>query len=134
SAQHRAKYLRLPGQQVVKSVLLSGPSGYILAILPATHQVDTRRLSEQLGGPVRLANDGEVAEVFSDCEWGVVSPFGKCYGLPTLLDDAIAADAAIVLETHSQFEAVRLLCRDYERLEKPRRLSFSRRVPDRARK
>jgi Ala-tRNA(Pro) deacylase len=133
SAQKRAKYLRLPGQQVAKSVLLSGPSGYLLAVLPATHRVDTRRLSEQLGGPVRLADDGEIANVFRDCEWGVVSPFGKRYGLDTLLDDGIAADAPIVLETHSQFEAVRLLCRDYERLENPRRLPFARRVPSRKR-
>jgi Ala-tRNA(Pro) deacylase len=133
SAQKRAKYLRLPGHQVAKSVLLSGPSGYLLAVLPATHQIDTRALAEHLGGPVRVAKDRELTEVFRDCDWGVVSPFGKRYGLDTLLDDAIAADAPIVLETHSQFEAVRLLCRDYERLEKPRRLSFARRVPSRQR-
>jgi Ala-tRNA(Pro) deacylase len=131
SAQKRAKYLRLPGDQVAKSVLLSGPGGYLLAVLPATRQVDTRSLGEQLGGAVRLANDREIAEVFPDCEWGVVPPFGACYGLTTLLDDGIAPDDRIVLETHSQFEAVRLLCRDFERLEKPRRLSFTSRTPPR---
>ncbi|HEY7326014.1 MAG TPA: YbaK/EbsC family protein [Gemmataceae bacterium] len=126
SAQKRAKYLRLPGRQVAKSVLLAGPSGFLLAVLPATHQVDTRALSAHLGGPVRLANDSEIAEVFRDCEWGVVSPFGTRYGLSTLLDDSIKSDAPLVLETHTQFESIRLLCRDFERLEQPRRLPFAR--------
>jgi Ala-tRNA(Pro) deacylase len=126
SAQKRAKYLCLPGRQVAKSVMLAGPSGYLLAVLPATHQVDTKALSEQLGGPVRLANDREIAEIFLDCEWGVVPAFGARYGLTTLLDDGMAPDTPIVLETHTQFEALRLICRDFERLEKPRRLPFAR--------
>ncbi len=133
TAQKRAKYLSVPGEQVAKCVLLAGPSGYLLAVLPATHQVDTTVLIEQLGGPVRLATDREVAAVFPDCEWGVVPPFGTRYGLSTLLDDAIAPDALIVLETHTQFEAVRLRCRDFERLENPRRLRFARRSPSRPR-
>ena len=133
SAQKRAKYLRLPGEQVTKSVLLSGPNGYLLAVLPATHQVDTRAVAAHVGGPVYVAEDREIAGVFPDCEWGVVPPFGARYGLTTLLDDGIASDMRIVLETHSQFEAVRLLCRDFERMEHPRRLSFARRSPSRDR-
>lgn len=126
SAQKRAKYLRLPGRLVAKSVLLAGPSGYLLAVLPATHQVDTQRLAQHLGGPVRLAEGREIAQMFHDCEWGVVPPFGTRYGLATLLDDAIQSDTPLVLETHTQFESIRLLCRDFERLERPRRLPFAR--------
>jgi Ala-tRNA(Pro) deacylase len=133
SAQKRAKYLRLPGRQVAKCVLLAGPSGYLLAVLPATHHVDTRALAEHLGGPVRLASDREIAEVFRDCEWGVVSPFGTRYGLATFLDASIKSDAPLVLETHTQFESIRLRCCDFERLEKPRRLPFARRSGSRDR-
>jgi Ala-tRNA(Pro) deacylase len=133
SAQKRAKYLGLPGSQVAKSVMLAGPKGYFLAVLPATHRVDTKALSEQLGGPVRLANDREIADIFRDCEWGVVSPFGTRYGIPTLLEDSIQADTQLVLETHSQFEAIRVLCRDFERMEKPRRLPLARRNPEQTR-
>lgn len=133
TAQQRAKYLRVPGEQVAKCVLLSGPSGYVLAVLPATHQIDTGALSEQLGGRVRLATDAEITEVFRDCEWGVVSPFGGRYGLATLLDDSIEPDALIVLETHTRSEAVRVRCRDFERVEKPRRMRFARRDPNRIR-
>ena len=63
SAQKRAKYLHVPGGRVAKGVLLAGPQGYVLAVLPATHHVDTERLAGELGGPVRLATEGEVAEI-----------------------------------------------------------------------
>jgi Ala-tRNA(Pro) deacylase len=126
TAQKRAKYLSVPGKQVAKSVLLVGPMGPLLAVLPATHQVDTRALSEQLGGPVRLATDSEITQTFPDCEWGVVPPFGGRYGIATLLEQTIDPETQIVLETHSQFQSVRMRCRDYERLEQPRRLRFAR--------
>lgn len=125
SAQKRAKYLHVPGRHVAKSVLLVGPAGYFLTVLPATHRIDTKTLAEQLAGPVRLASDHEIAAVFCDCEWGVVSSFGARYGLNTLLDASIPSDAPLVLETHTQFESIRLLCRDFERVEKPRRLLFA---------
>jgi Ala-tRNA(Pro) deacylase len=125
SAQHRAKYLRVPGRRVAKGVLLHGPEGFLLAVLPASHRIDTDRLALVFGGPVRLATVAEIREVFPDCEWGVVPPFGTLYGLPTILDDAISAEAVMVFETHTHFDAVRLRCSDFEQLERPRRLAFT---------
>ncbi len=129
TAQRLAQYLRLSGRQVVKGVLLHAPAGFCLAVLPATCHVDTAALADVLGGPVRLATEVEVAEVFPDCEWGVVSPFGRLYGLATLLEESLAPDAMIVFEAHSHVEAIRMRCRDYEQLERPRRVSFSRATP-----
>jgi Ala-tRNA(Pro) deacylase len=126
TAQKRAKFLHLPGRQVAKTVLLAGPDGYFLAVVPATHQVDTGRLTSLLGGPVRLAAGEEIAQVFRDCEWGVVPPFGHLYGLATMIDEALDPDAPLVFEGHTHGEAIRLRARDYERLERPRRLRFSR--------
>jgi Ala-tRNA(Pro) deacylase len=126
TAQKRAKYLHVSGRKVAKSVLLVGPKGYFLAVLPATRHVDTRKLSHAVGGPVRLADAREVADVFRDCEWGVVPPFGALYGLATVLEEELAPDALIVFEGNTHAEAVRLRCRDFERLEHPRRLQFAR--------
>jgi Ala-tRNA(Pro) deacylase len=128
TAQKRAKYLHVSGTRVAKSVLLEGPRGAFLAVLPATHRVDTEALARDLDGPVRLASAREVAEVFRDCEWGVVPPFGSLYGLPTLLDEGLNPGEWIVFEGHSHMHALRLLCRDFERLERPRRLRFARRT------
>jgi Ala-tRNA(Pro) deacylase len=126
TAQKRAKYLKIPGKQVAKTVLLAGPEGYLLAVLPATHHVDTEILARWLGGPVRLAEDAEIGQVFSDCEWGVVEPFGTLYGLTTILDESLTPDSWIVFEAHTHAEAIRMRCSDFERLEHPRRLGFAR--------
>jgi Ala-tRNA(Pro) deacylase len=125
SAQQRAKRLHIPGRRVAKCVLLTGPGGLVLAVLPATRQIDTEALGRALGGPVRLADDREVARVFCDCEWGVVPPFGRLYGLPTVLEESLAVDDMIVFEGNTHVEAIRLRCGDFERLERPRRLHFA---------
>jgi hypothetical protein len=46
------------------------------------------------------------------------------------LDDAIAPEALIVLETKSHVEAVRMHCADFERLERPRRPPFAPKPSD----
>ena len=126
TAQKRAKYLGVSGSRVAKCVLLRGPDGFLLALLPATHHVDTALLAATLGGSVRLATDEELASIFRDCEWGVVPPFGTLYGLPTVLDEGLEPDAFIVFEANTHAEAIRMRCRDFERLERPVRLRFAR--------
>jgi Ala-tRNA(Pro) deacylase len=126
TAQQRAKSLHVPGSLVAKAVLLQAPSGYIIAILAAPHEVDTDALAHPLGGNVRIATQREVVDVFPDCEWGVVPPFGSLYGVKTILEDSLAPETLMVLEMHTHFQAIRMRCRDYEQLEQPRRLSFAR--------
>ena len=117
TAQKRAKYLAVSGKQVAKCVLLSGPDGYFLAVLPSTHHLDPDLLADRLGGPIRLATDREIAELFRDCEWGVVLPFGSLYGLnaPTVMDEAFGPETLLIFEGHTHAEAIRLHVRDYER-------------------
>ena len=99
TAQKRARFLHIPGKQVAKTLLLAGPRGYVLAVLPSTYHIDTAMLADAFGGAVRLANGQEIADVFRDCEWGVVPPFGTLYGLSTIVDDSIDGESSLVFET-----------------------------------
>jgi Ala-tRNA(Pro) deacylase len=126
TAEKRARFLHVPGREVAKCVLLGCGSEFILAVLPATHELDTSVLEQALGSPVRLAEPDEVSRLFNDCEWGVLSPFGSLYNLPTLLDDAFDPSALIVFEAHAHALTIRMTCRDFERLEQPKRLDFAR--------
>jgi Ala-tRNA(Pro) deacylase len=126
SAQKLAKYLHVPGNEVAKAVLLHGPNGYFLAVLAAPCQVDLDVLVRHQGGPVRLAGHDEVVAVFRDCEYGSVSPFGNLYGLTTLLDAGMTSAMWIVIEAGSHVEAIRLSCRDFERIAGTERLAFAR--------
>jgi Ala-tRNA(Pro) deacylase len=126
TSQKRAKCLHVSGKQLAKCVLLARERGFILAVLPATDQVDLDQLSALFEQPVRLASDEEVAGTFCDCEWGVAMPFGSLYGLPTILEDSFDAESHIIFEAHFHAVTIRMRCRDFETLEKPRRLRFAK--------
>jgi Ala-tRNA(Pro) deacylase len=126
TSRRRARFLHIPGKFLAKCVLLARHRGFMLAVLPATHQVDLDRLSLTLEQPVRLATAQEIADIFRDCEWGVVMPFGTLYGLPTIMDETLDPDSKIVFEAHFHAMTIRMSCRDFERVEKPQRLCFAR--------
>jgi Ala-tRNA(Pro) deacylase len=125
TSQKLARFLRVTGRRVVKSILLKGPTGFFLAVLPASQLIDMPRLSQQFGGPVRLATVEELNERFPDCEWGAVMPFGKLYGMMTILEATIPLDTTIVFEAQRHAVAIRMQCRDYVKLEQPERLQFA---------
>lgn len=125
TAPRRAEYLRLPGDQVAKAVLLHARDSFLLAVLPSTRQLDADRLARTLGSTVRLATSDELAERFPNCECGRVPAFGSLYGLEVLLEETIPADSWLVFEGQTCVEAIRMRCRDYEWLESPRRLALA---------
>ena len=125
TSQKLAKSLHISGRKVMKSILLKGPHGFFLAVLPAPKLIDLPRLSVHFDGPVRLATVPELCERFQDCEWGAVMPFGRLYGLTTILDATIPLDATIVFEAQHHAIAIRMMCRDYLQLERPESLCFA---------
>lgn len=127
SASRRAHSVHVPGRQVAKTVLVGAGERYVLAVLPSTHRIDQQRLAEVLGVPrVRLASEEEVARVFVDCERGALPPFGRLYGLTTVVDSSLAGWAEIVVEANLRHEDLRLRYRDYEEVEAPLRAKFAR--------
>jgi Ala-tRNA(Pro) deacylase len=128
TAQKRARFLHVPGRHVIKCVLLGSGRGFILAILRAIDHVDLELLANHLRGPVRLASEDELAHCFTDCEHGAGTPFGSLYGLWTILEDSIPPDDLILFEAQQHSLAIRMKCRDFEKLEKPTRCRFARRA------
>lgn len=125
TAQKRAKFLHIPGRQVVKCVVLITGRGPVLAVLPAPWHVDLHRVGQAMETAVRLAIESEVIDLFRDCERGALTPFGRLYGLTTILEDSIAPETQIAFEAQSHGLAIRMRCRDYELLEQPRRMAFA---------
>jgi Ala-tRNA(Pro) deacylase len=128
TAQKRAKFMHVPGRQVVKSVLLNVPDGYALAVLPAPERIDLTAVAAYMGGSVRLASEEHLAALFRDCERGALTPFGRLYGATTLLEESIPLEALIAFESQQHALAIRMVCRDFIRLEQPLRFSFRRRT------
>jgi Ala-tRNA(Pro) deacylase len=125
TAQKLARFLHVSGRSVVKSVLLVGKTTRCLAVLAATDAVNLTAVSQHFGEEIRLATPEEIAQQFNDCERGAMTPFGHLYGLVTILDAGIPADAQIIFESERHAVAIRMSCADFERIELPARVTFA---------
>ena len=126
SSSRLAGSLHVPGRQVAKAVLVKTGAGYVLAVLPATARIDLARLSDVLdGAAVALASEDEAERVFDDCERGALPPFGRLYGLTTVVDTSLAAGSEIVCVGNARHEGLRLRYRDFEAIENPTRARFA---------
>jgi Ala-tRNA(Pro) deacylase len=126
SAAHLAGSLHVPGRRVAKAVLVKAGDAFALAVLPATHRIDTVRLAEVMGVDVlRIATESEVETVFADCEPGALPPFGRLYGLTTIVDSSLAGGAEVAFMGNTRHEGVRMRFKDYEAVESPIRARFA---------
>ncbi len=129
SSTKRAGSVHVPGRSVAKAVLIKAGDSFVLAVLPSTSRIDLVQLSEVVGEPasqVRLATPDELFELFPDCEPGVVPPFGRLYGLKTLVDSGLTHSSEIIVGANTRHEGLRMLFRDFQTLEEPIRASFTR--------
>ena len=129
-AQRLAQAVNTPGSRVAKTVLLEVDGRHILAILPASHEVDLGLVKEALGAlDVGLVSESECADVFSDCEVGAIPPFGSLYSMMTIADSSLRHVEEIVFEGNRHNEAIRLRWEDFERLERPYICQFGAKEP-----
>ena len=98
SSLRTAKTSHIPANELAKAVVLKKNGGYLLAVLPASQQVEWQTLRRQFNQNVALATEDEIAWLFPDCAPGAVPPFGEAYGIETVVDDSIAEQADIYLE------------------------------------
>jgi Ala-tRNA(Pro) deacylase len=128
TANRMAQALHVKGREVAKTVLLRAGQGHILAVLPATHQIDLEQLREDLGDPrIELAAEEEMDRLFPDCERGAVPPFGSLYQVPTIMDESLVEDESIVFEGPDHEQAIRISLQDYEAIEHPQHGHFAHR-------
>ncbi len=128
AATKLARSVHVPGRGVAKTVLVKAGENYYLAVLPATSRIDLERLGQILGVPtssVSLADEDELGRFFGDCEPGVIPPFGRLYGLTTLVDTSLSGSAEIVIPANLRHLGLRIRYRDFEAVESPHRARFA---------
>lgn len=83
--------------EAAKAVLLRGEQGYHLAVLPASEQLDLRKVRAHTGEPtLRLAEEDDIARAFPEYEVGALPPFGPLLGVPEILDRRTLARGSVV--------------------------------------
>ena len=84
-----AEAAHVPGNRLAKSVVVHHETGYVLAVVPATHRVELSTLQDVMNRRLGLASEEEVSSLFSDCDIGAVPPIGSAYGVPVILDESL---------------------------------------------
>lgn len=131
SATKHAHHMHVPGRMVAKTVLVKVGERFMLTVLPCTGRIDLGRLATLVGRPaseVRLATVEELVGIFTDCEPGVVPPFGKLYDLGTIFDVGLLEQGEIVFVGNTRHEGLRMRASDYVAIEEPLIGSFAERI------
>lgn len=128
-ASHLAEALHIKGKNVAKTVLLRADHGFrfFVAVLPANRRVDLSRLGHCLSDcQLELASENEIAQHCTDCEVGVLPPFGSQYGLSTVMDESLMDANEIVFEANNHRNAIRMKVGDFRSIEQPLICPFAR--------
>jgi Ala-tRNA(Pro) deacylase len=126
TARGIAEAERMPAHNLAKTVVYAGDTGYGMAVVPADRFVDLDKVLRLLGlSEIRLAREGELAELFPDCEVGAMPPFGNLFDMPVLVDSEIAGQPYLAVNAGTHRDVIRLSFADFRRLINPLIASFS---------
>ena len=137
TAQEIAAAQHVPGRQLAKSVLVNADGEPVLAVLPAVHLIDLKKLKALLWATkVAIGKEADIKQRFLDVEVGAMSPFGNLYGVRVVVDKGLGEAAEIVFNGGSHTETIKMRYSDFATLVNPKVGAFALPIsrPARARK
>ncbi len=121
-----AALTHIPGQELAKTVIVSMDDSLVMAVLPASSQVDLAALRVATGAKsVTLAREADFMHRFPGCETGAMPPFGNLYDMQVFVDESLTKDKEIAFNAGSHRELMRLTYEDFARVVKPKILQFA---------
>jgi Ala-tRNA(Pro) deacylase len=133
TASEIAAIAHVPGKEVAKTVIVNIDGKMNMAVLPANSMVDFGVLRKtSSANTVKLATEAEFKEKFPECEVGAMPPLGNLFEMEVIVDRSLTGSHDIIFNAGSHRELIRMAYPDFERLVRPRILSFSepRKTPD----
>ena len=126
TAQEVASLAHIKGSELAKTVIVRIDGELVMAVLPASYQVDLPLLkSAAKGKKIALASEAEFRDRFPECEVGAMPPFGQLYGMPVFVDEALAKDEEIAFSAGTHHELIRLSYADFDRVVHPKVANFA---------
>jgi Ala-tRNA(Pro) deacylase len=96
TAREEARASGVSPDDEAKVILLRVGDGYCLAVIPASEQLDMRKVREIVGEPARLATEREMAADYDQFDVGALPPFGPMLSAREILDRRLLDHDAIV--------------------------------------
>lgn len=129
TAQEQAAAMHEPGASVAKVLIVKERDGLVMAVLPASTELDLDRLKGLIGhDDVRLATVEEIRAAVPDCAPGAIPPFGALYGLRSFVDRRLLTAAHVTMPAGDPASAIRMRFGEFARLVDARAGDFS--VPE----
>jgi Ala-tRNA(Pro) deacylase len=116
SSMETAEVARIPGDKLVKSVLLKDDQEYLLAVVPSTYHVQLSDLASRFHRHLELVPETELASIFTDCETGAIPPIGQAYAIDMVVDDKLLDCEDLYIEAGDHQSLVHLQLEDFLRL------------------
>ena len=99
-----------------KALVMLAANGPVQVVLPGSRRVDNARVRAILGTrTLRFATPEELLTL-TGCVPGAVPPFGNLFGLPVLVDEALAAREEIAFNAGDNSASIVMPCADFLRL------------------
>jgi Ala-tRNA(Pro) deacylase len=126
TAQEQAAAMHVAGERVAKVLIVKERDGYVMAVIPASTELDLDRLKGLIGhGEIRLATVDEVGAVVPDCMPGAIPPFGALYGLRSFVDASLLAAPEVTMPAGDAAAAIRMRAVEFGRLVDARAGDFA---------
>ena len=126
TAQEVAASTHITGKELAKVVIVKLDGDMAMAVLPANRKIVLQDLREVTGSDqVKFASEEEFKAKFPECETGAMPPFGNLYGMEVYAAASLSENEEIAFNAGSHTEVIKLAYRDFERLAKPKVLSFT---------
>ncbi len=129
TSQKTAAYAHISGKEIAKSVIAKIDGKMVMAVLPASYQLDLNELKRATGAKdVRLATESEFKDVFMDCEVGAQPPFGNLYNIEVFVAEKLTEDTNIAFNACNHAELIQMTYKDFQRLVHPTVIKIARTV------
>lgn len=117
TAQEQAAAMGVPGDRVAKVLIVKERDGFVMAVIPASAELDLDRLKGLIGhDEIRLATVEEIRGLVPDCAPGAIPPFGGLYGLRTFVDQRLLAEPEVAMPAGDPGSAVRMSSAEFRRV------------------
>ncbi len=116
SSLETARSAHISSQEIAKGVLLKDDEGFVLAVVPASRELDLKEVEQELGRRLFLAKEIELNEVFTDCSIGAVPALGPAYGLETIADTQLRTLDNVYFESGDHEELIHVAEPEFENL------------------
>ncbi|MEW8505390.1 MAG: YbaK/EbsC family protein [Candidatus Thiodiazotropha sp.] len=99
SSMESAGAAHVESDHLAKAVIVKEGEEYMMVVVPCDYHVHLGKLHQLLEREVGLATEGELTQLFPDCELGAIPPLGTAYRLITLVDRTLLDQPEIYFES-----------------------------------